>query len=292
MAARMASASWACARTHPSNAAAAQSNCTLFHRHCRRRAAYRQWGKNPIVPGCYIGRDTPVQQLVPVIFVFGLGLAGVLLGMWLEQIPRVSRLMLLLSGGLLVTISLLLVAPELAENYGWTGGLLWMALGFVALWLVNRYVYPLCPSCAHNHNHDACTVPLHGFAAPLVLASGLHSFMDGWSLVASRQNPSQALQFAFLLGVTLHKLPEGLALGTILRASLRSRWRVAGGGALAQFMTVVGGAVALWLAPWAGARWSGVFLGLAGGTFLYLGYHTLEAEFERRATARGVASHH
>jgi zinc transporter ZupT len=223
---------------------------------------------------------TPQVQLFPVICIFGLGLAGVLVGMWLEQIPRVSRVMLLLSGGLLVTMSLILVR-ELAEHYGWTGGLLWMALGFIALWLVNRYVYTLCPSCAHNHDHDACSVPLHGFAAPLVLASGLHSFMDGWSLVASRQDPSQAIQFAFLVGITLHKLPEGLALGAILRASMRSRWRVAGGGALAQFMTVVGGAVALWLGPWAGVRWSGVFLGLAGGTFLYLGYHTLEAEWER-----------
>jgi zinc transporter ZupT len=226
-----------------------------------------------------------VQQLVPVVFIFGLGLTGVLLGMWLEQIPRISRIMLLLSGGLLVAIPLILVAPELAEHYGWAGGLLWMALGFAALWLVDRYVYPLCPACAHNHNHDSCAVPLHGFAAPLVLASGLHSFMDGWSLVASRQDPSQALQFAFLMGITLHKLPEGVALGAILRASLRSRWRVAGGGALAQFMTVAGGAVALWLAAWVGARWSGAFLGLAGGTFLYLGYHTLEAEWERRSAA-------
>ena len=232
-----------------------------------------------------------VQQLVPVLLIFGLGFSGVLIGMWLEQMPGISRVMLLLSGALLVTISLVLVAPELAERYGWAGGLLWMAFGFAALWLINRYVYPLCPSCAHNHNHAACSVPLHGFAVPLVLASGLHSFMDGWSLIASRQDPSQTLMFAFLLGITLHKLPEGLALGAILRASLRSRWRVAGSGTLAQLMTVAGGAVALWLAPWAGARWSGTFLGLAGGTFLYLGYHTLESEWDRRrAVARNIGT--
>jgi len=223
-----------------------------------------------------------VPQLAPVIFIFGLGFAGALLGMWLEQIPRASRAMLLLSGVLLVAIPLILVAPELASQYGWTGGLLWMALGFLALWLINRYVYPLCPACAHDHNHDSCAVPLHGFAAPLVIASGLHSFIDGWSLVASGQQSSQTLRLAFLVGITLHKLPEGLALGTILRASLGSRWRATGGAGLAQFMTVVGGAVALWLAPFAGARWSGAFLGLAGGTFLYLGYHTLEAEARRR----------
>jgi len=224
-------------------------------------------------------------QLLPVIFIFGLGLTGVLLGMWLEQMRGVSRGVLLLSGALLLAISLTLVAPELAERYGWAGGLVWMGLGFLALWLVDHYVYPLCPSCAHSHDHHSCSLPLHGFAVPLILASGLHSFMDGWSLMASRANTSRTLQLAFLVGITIHKLPEGLALGAILRASMRSWWRVAAGGAAAQFMTVVGGAVALWVAPLAGARWTGVMLGLAGGTFLYLGYHTLEAEIAPRHAA-------
>ena len=230
---------------------------------------------------CYSGPDTAVQ-LLPAIFIFGLGLAGALLGMWLEQVPRVSRGILLLSGALLVAIPLALVAPELAAQYGWAGGLVWMGLGFAALWAFDHYVHPLCPSCAHSHDHHSCTLPLHGFAVPLVLASGLHSFMDGWSLMASRQNTSRTLQLAFLVGITMHKLPEGLALGAILRASLRSWWRVAAGGAVAQFMTVVGGAVALWVAPLASAKWTGVMLGLAGGTFLYLGYHTLEAEITPR----------
>ena len=229
------------------------------------------------------------MSLFPVFCIFGLGLAGALVGMWLEQIPRVSRTVLVSSGVLLVAISLLLVAPELAEHYGWTGGLLWMAVGFLVLWMINRYVYPLCPSCAHDHDHGSCSVPLHGFAVPMIFASGLHAFMDGWSLMASRQDPSQALQLAFLVGITVHKLPEGLALGAILRASLRARWRAGGGAALAQFMTVIGGMVALWLAPWAGVRWSGAFLGVAGGSFLYLGYHTLENEFALR---RAPHHHH
>lgn len=230
---------------------------------------------------CYSRPDAAVQ-LVPVLFIFGLGLTGVLLGMWLEQMPRVSRGILVLSGALLVAIPLTLVAPELAERYGWAGGLVWMGLGFAALWAFDHYVHPLCPACAHSHDHHSCALPLHGFAVPLILASGLHSFMDGWSLMASRENTSRTLQLAFLVGITMHKLPEGLALGAILRASLRSWWKVAAGGAVAQFMTVVGGAIALWVAPLAGAKWTGVMLGLAGGTFLYLGYHTLEAEIAPR----------
>jgi len=240
--------------------------------------------RSPIAVECYSRPDAAVH-LVPVIFIFGLGLTGALLGMWLEQMPRVSRGILVLSGALLLAISLTLVAPELAERYGWAGGLVWMGLGFAALWAFDRYIHPLCPSCAHSHDHHSCALPLHGFALPLILASGLHSFMDGWSLMASRENTSRSLQFAFLVGITMHKLPEGLALGAILRASLRSRWRVAGGAAAAQFMTVLGGAVALWAAPLAGARWTGVMLGLAGGTFLYLGYHTLEAEIVPRSAA-------
>jgi len=221
------------------------------------------------------------MHLAPVFLVFGLGLAGAVAGIWLEHRPRISRGILLLSGGLLVGISLALVAPELAERYGWVGGLLWMALGFAALWGIDHYVYPLCPSCSHSHDHRACVHPLHGFAVPLILASSLHSFMDGWSLMTSQAEASRTFQLAFLVGIAVHKAPEGLALGAILRASMASLRRVMAGALAAQFMTIVGGVAALGISPWAGAKWSGVMLGLAGGTFLYLGYHTLEAELKR-----------
>jgi zinc transporter ZupT len=223
--------------------------------------------------------------LASTVSVFLLALFGAALGMWLERIPKISRKALLASGVLLVSVSLLLVAPELAEHYGWLGGLAWMGLGFGVLWVIDHYVYPLCPVCSHSHDHQSCLAPLHGFAAPLIVASSLHSFMDGWTLGATRQDPSGELRLVFLIGLGLHKLPEGLALGAILRAALGSAWRTMLGSALAQSMTIAGGLAAWKLAPFIGAHWTGAFLGIAGGTFLYLGYHAVEAERTRRAPA-------
>ena len=96
-------------------------------------------------------------------------------------------------------------------------------------WQQNRYVYPVCPMCAHDHDHSACSTELHGFAGPLIVAAALHSFLDGWSIATVQLGVPLGLRVAVPLAIALHKLPEGIALGGILRASLRTRttppWR-------------------------------------------------------------------
>lgn len=212
-------------------------------------------------------------------------MTGAALGVWLEELPRASRKVLPLSGVALIAIAVFGVLPELAEHFGWLAGVLWVGLGFALLWLVDRYLHPVCPSCSHSHDHDACRSRLHGFAAPLIIASSLHSFLDGWSVLASQQQGSEKLRFAFLLAIGLHKLPEGLALGAILRSALRTGWKAMAGSLFAQAMTIVGAAIAGVLAPYLGAGWIGPFLGVAGGSFVYLGYHAIEAESKRRGVA-------
>lgn len=229
------------------------------------------------------------MNLTPAIIVFGIGLAGASVGGALEQAPLAARKMLLASGGALVVIALVWVAPEIAEQYGWLRCLVWMAAGFGLLWAIDKFVWPLCPSCSHTHDHAACVSPLHGLALPLILASGVHSFFDGWGMTAA-QTTSKKLEIAFVLGVGVHKVFEGIALGAILRASVRSWPRILGGAAAAQGMTVVGGMAALWIATAVDFSWFGAFLGVAGGSFLYLGYHTLEAELSRRSAVHAHAS--
>ena len=45
----------------------------------------------------------------------------------------------------------------------------------------DRYICTVCPACSHSHDHDSCSTRLHGFA-PMLIASGLHSFLNGWML--------------------------------------------------------------------------------------------------------------
>ena len=81
---------------------------------------------------------------------------------------------------------------------------------------------------------------LHGFATPLLAAAALHSALDGWSAAASQD---AGLSLALIGGIAVHKIPEGLALGVIARASLGSRASALAWCALAQMATVAGAGV-------------------------------------------------
>jgi zinc transporter ZupT len=201
-------------------------------------------------------------------------------GVWLTSAPAVSRRVVPFSGGLLIGISLCWVMPELAGAMGWPAGLAWLAAGSALLWAIDRYVHPVCPTCAHTHDHDACMTRLHGFAPPLVIAFALHSFLDGWAIGASSEDP--ALGLPFVVGLAVHKIPEGLALGVILRVALNSRLGAVGWAAAAQAGTLVGGAVESALAEHLSRHWMTVMLALAGGSFLYLGAHAVHGEWRRR----------
>ncbi len=217
------------------------------------------------------------MRFVTVILVFGLAVAGALIGTRLAEVPKISRKVLAASGALLIAISLFWVLPEVAAHYGWLVAVLWVAAG---LWVVDHFVYPICPACSHTHDHDGCSAPLHGFAGPLLIAIALHSFLDGWALAASQEG-SDFVRLVFLLGIALHKLPEGLALGAIVRASMASHWRSLLACIAAEAMTIVGGVAAFGVAASIGASWVGILLAGAAGTFIYLGYHAIEGELRR-----------
>jgi zinc transporter ZupT len=81
--------------------------------------------------------------------------------------------------------------------------------------------------------------------------------------------------------VGLHKIPEGMALGAILWASMRSRPAAFAWCVVAESCTVLGGAVGLMLAPRLGTGWVLYPLAVAGGCFFFLGFHAVHEEWKR-----------
>jgi zinc transporter ZupT len=187
----------------------------------------------------------------------------------------------------LVGVSLFWVLPEVAERFGWLGAAAMMGSGAGLLLVVDRYLYPVCPACAHTHDHEACQMRLHGFAAPLAVTIGVHSFLDGAGVAAAQSAATGALGQAVFWGLALHKVPEGLAMGVMLRASVRSWPAALAWSVTAQAPMVAGGLLEAWLAPGLGAPGILLLLALAGGSFLFLGAHAVHAEF-RRGGARGA----
>ena len=200
-------------------------------------------------------------------------------GVLLESVQRLSRRMVPFGGGVLIGVALFWVLPEMADFFRWPGAVAWMAAGFGVLWLIDRFVYPVCPACSHTHEHESCDTRLHGFAAPLLIAASLHAMVDGWSVSAAHSSP--AFTGAFAAGIAFHKLPEGIALGVITRASLRSRWMAMFWCAVAEGMTLTGGVVESMLAPYLNSHSLHAVLAIAGGSFLYLGGHAVHGELRR-----------
>lgn len=194
------------------------------------------------------------------------------------------------SAGVLLGVALFGLVPELAGEAGWSASLLLLVGGWMILFAVDRFGYPVCPTCAHDHDHIACATELHGFAGPLVAGAALHAFLDGWGIAASQWAVEPGLRIAVPLAVALHKLPEGIALGGILLASVKRRGVAMAWSALAEGATLLGSAAGLFLAPNLGTRWTIYPLGLAAGWLCYLGYHAVHEEWKRRGPAQAFVS--
>ena len=212
-----------------------------------------------------------------------LTLAGVFIGVRLAEVRSIAGRVLPFSGGLLVGIALFWILPEIGRI-----GAAGVVAGFILLWAIDRYMYPVCPTCAHTHSHESCSVSLHGFAAPLLIAAALHSFFDGWSLAVSNQQGYESLKTAFLVGIGVHKLPEGLALGALLMAAIGIEWKALAGAAAAQLTMLAGGFLALMLAPHLSSVWGLSLLSVAAGAFVYLGYHAIDSEYQSRGAVTAM----
>ncbi|HVW83353.1 MAG TPA: hypothetical protein VHB50_01685, partial [Bryobacteraceae bacterium] len=165
------------------------------------------------------------------------------------------------SGALLTAVAILGLFPELIGQIGWISTLLCAGAGYGILAVLDHRGYPVCPSCSHGEK----------FAGSLAAATAFHAFVDGWGVVAARdQGP---ISGAIMTAILLHKVPEGMALGAMLRASTRRAVTAVGLCCVAELPTVFGGATGLWAAP---QKWVGYPLALVAGTFVFLGLHAIQ----------------
>jgi len=218
------------------------------------------------------------------LFITGIAWLSAAAGVWLTSLHVWSKRLVPFSGGILIGVALFWVLPEIAEALSWFSAFVWIAAGFAALWAVDSLIHPVCPGCSHSHDPDF-DAELHGFAPPLLIAAAIHSALDGWSVSAA--NGSAHLGTPFVLAIAIHKIPEGLALGVIVRAAGDSRRAALGWCLLAESATVAGAALELGLAPYLGPHVLNALLAIAGGSFLYLGGHAVHGEFRRQGLAPG-----
>lgn len=173
-----------------------------------------------------------------------------------------ARWLVPVSGLLLAGVAAFGLLPELGAAIGWIQTLGFAGLGYGILTVLDHRGYPVCPSCSHGEK----------FTVSLVFATAFHAFVDGWGMAATEGQAKVGTAIA--TAILLHKIPEGLALGAMLRASAP---RVALAAVLllvAEIPTVAGGVTGLGGTP---GIWVNYPLAVASGTFLFLGFHAMYA---------------
>ena len=198
--------------------------------------------------------------LLTMLALLGVG-AGILMG----QARTISRYLTGAGGGLLSGISLFWLVPEVAHGSGWTAAALMTFSAALILALLDRLFLH------SNHSFDRIAL------SPILAATAIHSFLDGWSV-----RTLESIQIAGVtgpLGLALHKIPEGVAIGWIARQNLHSTAKAAGAATAVELMTLVGA----WCEPRVsqagfaafGPWWTSGILALIGGSFLFLGIHAV-----------------
>lgn len=210
-------------------------------------------------------------SLIAAIFVaFALAIVSAALGARLANTVQ-ARLdpILPLAAGALLGVTAFDLFPEAEQSLQWPGLIAGATAGYLALWLIGRYVVDVCPSCTLGHSGE--TSALAGKGALLLLAGalGIHCLLDGVAL-ASGDRLSQGGEWAALFGIGMHKIPEGAALGVLLVGTGASKARAVGIATLVEGLTLIGGVAGAVLLARPDSRLIGALLALVGGGFLYL----------------------
>ncbi len=208
---------------------------------------------------------------MPVLLTL-LAIGGVIAGAFAGQARFWTFSLGAAGGGLLFGIALFWVIPEVAETSGWAGAVALVCAAFALIAALDM----LLMHTGHS--------PRSGAIAPLLIATSLHCFLDGWSMRALGSQP--VTNVAVAAGLALHKIPEGFALGWVIRRTLRASGKTIAAGSAIEALT----ALAAFIEPAAnhsgaaalGAWWTAGVLAVISGSFLYLGFHVVVPERKKR----------
>ncbi len=197
--------------------------------------------------------------------------AGVAIGVLLGRSRILSAHLGAAGSGLLCGIALFWLLPETAQISGWAPALALTVGCGLALGLLDHFLV------------DEGWAKHESIVKPLLIATAIHSFLDGWSVRATAVNALAAV--AVPIGLALHKVPEGIALGWIVRRAIGSTKKALIAGLGVEFLTLAGA----FLEPKAdqtgianfGIWWIAGVLAVIGGSFLFLAFHTVIPERRR-----------
>jgi len=205
-----------------------------------------------------------------VAFITVIAIAGAVAGV-LTSASASFRQLVPFSSGLLFGMALFLILPEAFQ-----AGERMLVAGFCIL---GCFLFGLMETALHSVHPSPVRTSIG--LLPLVTAVGLHSLLDGWNIAFAMHFTDRGLMIAFMIGMSLHKLAGGIALGAIFRAAEPQRDRAIAWAAGCELMTVVGAFLNTSISQQVSGHSMTLLLAATGGSFLYLGYHSIQVARRR-----------
>ncbi|HEX4638894.1 MAG TPA: ZIP family metal transporter [Chthoniobacterales bacterium] len=214
-----------------------------------------------------------------VVAAYAFALAGGTIATTLRLTHRPLCALISFAAGTLLGVTLFAILPESLHDSPWWAVTLAAATGYALFFFISKYVHHVCPACAASHFDADATKHFAEIASALVIALAIHSTMDGVALGIGREAQSTiAGQWSLFSALCIHKVPEGLALGSLLIGAGMHRLRALGWVAAVEATTLFGGLAGFLLLANKPNIWLGLFMAQVGGGFLYLAAHALLGE--------------
>jgi zinc and cadmium transporter len=196
-----------------------------------------------------------------------------------------------LAAGSLLGVTLLSIFPEALQVNPWWLVIVAAATGYALFFFVSKYVHHVCPACAASHFDADAARHFSDIAVALIAALSIHSTSDGITLGVGREiHSTSAAEWSLFLAICVHKLPEGLALGSLLVGAGFSRTATFVWVAATEATTLAGGAIGYFLLSRTSTAWLGLVMAHVGGGFLFLAAHALLGELLRHGKQLVITS--
>ena len=184
------------------------------------------------------------------------------------------------AAGALIALALLDILPEAFELNPY--GLHWALVSFLGFYALERSVVVH----AGHEEIDQCDPESeahhrHSFGVMSFLGIGFHSVLDG-VVIGAGFAESSSTGVVTAIGVILHEFPEGLSILSILLHAGFGRARAVGYSVAVALATPVGAIGGYLFLRGIGAGVLGALLGVAAGSFLYIGASDLLPETHRQ----------
>src|SRR6266436_3503965 len=228
-----------------------------------------------------------------VVAAYAFAVAGGWISTSLQLAHKQLCALISFAAGTLLGVTIFAILPESFGACSWWAVFLALASGYALFFFISKYVHHVCPACAASHFEADATRHFSEIATVLVVALAIHSTTDGLVLgIQSRDGgtATDATKWSLFSALCIHKVPEGLALGSLLIGAGLHRSAALGWVGAVEATTLLGGVIGYFFLANVSTFWLGLIMAHVGGGFFYLAAHAVLGEMLKHGKALVLTS--